>query len=90
MKPNIRGCHQGSLEIAQLLLERGGDVNTNLENEHTALHCLCHSYKQDSASVYNDMLDLFIAHGSNINAQYVLVHHLKYWITYEKQLFFFF
>lgn len=61
---------QGALEVAQLLLEKGGNLNmSHKTSEHSALHCLCLNYKQDCATIYNDMLDLFLSHGSDVNAQ---------------------
>lgn len=61
---------QGALEVAQLLLEKGGNLNiSHKTSELSALHCLCLNYKKDCAAIYSDMLDLFISHGSDINAQ---------------------
>ena len=57
------------MEVAQLLLDNGADVNPHLKDEMSALHCLCENYKQESAATYNSMLDLFLTHGCDVNYQ---------------------
>ncbi|XP_063869199.1 ankyrin repeat and SOCS box protein 14-like isoform X1 [Scylla paramamosain] len=60
----------GALEVAQLLLEKGGMLNTSRDtSELTALHCLCFNYSQNCEAVYNDMLDLFLSHDCDFDAQ---------------------
>lgn len=62
----------GALEIARLLLERGANPNIGcIRTKNTALHCLCRNYSRECVATYNTMLDLFLSHGSDINAQMV-------------------
>lgn len=70
VKKKLQFYSQGALEIAQLLLEKGGNLNINHKtSELSALHSLCLNYNQDCAATYNNMLDLYLSHGSDINAQ---------------------
>lgn len=61
---------QGSLEMVELLLNRGADINKKDDASRTALHALmfCRHKTQDTLLILN----LFLDHGCNINARYIL------------------
>ncbi|KAG0721870.1 Ankyrin repeat and SOCS box protein 3 [Chionoecetes opilio] len=60
----------GSVEVAQLLLDKGGNLNlSGPAVEHSALHMLCLNYRTRLSDHYNTLLDLFLEHGSQVNAQ---------------------
>ena len=64
-----RVSYDGNLEVTQLLLERGANINARNEKGHTPLHLVCVGLNAyDSTSVCFQTMRLLLEHGADIDA----------------------
>ena len=66
--PLHRASYHGNLKLAQLLLERGANINTRNKVGQTALYRVLAGLDDDSSACYFDTIQLLLENGADVDA----------------------
>ena len=63
-----KASFNGKVEVAQLLLERGANINTRNKRGHTPLHRVLVNLRDHAGAHYFDTIQLLLGHGADVDA----------------------